>query len=272
MTVNPIITALKKYGLKEREAKIYVFLLQRIESSVFEIAQETQIPRATVYKSLEEMKSKGYVTSFKKNEVLYYTPENPNTFLTQLKNKVELIETIIPQIRELTAQSSEKPSVKLYVGEEGIKIVLEDILETLKNHSIKRLYATSHPDLLEHFPRYFPKWLERRKKLGVYTQLIMPGEFEKGAPTEYTSNEARETRFLPPNFPFECSLDIYGNKIAFFSFKDNQVYSVIVESLTIADLFRQFFLFSWNMLDKTNFKKWFAKTCLSGYARGACLI
>ena len=128
-----------------------------------------------------------------------------------------------------------------------MKFVLEDVLETCAQEKIKRLYATSQPELFEYLPKFFASWLERREKAGIYTQLII-GADARAATTPLHSNAMRETRFLPSKFPIECSVDIYGSKLAFFSFKNGELYSVIVESPTISQLFKQFFLFTWEML------------------------
>jgi hypothetical protein len=64
----------------------------------------------------------------------------------------------------------------------------------------------------------------------------------------FKSDEGREMRFMPKDFPFDCSLELYGNKLAMFSFKDGEVYSMIIESESVTTLFRQFFLFTWSML------------------------
>ena len=126
--------------------------------------------------------------------------------------------------------------IKLYVGTEGVKTLLEDILQTLKEKKIKQIYATSQPDLLKYLPKYFPNWLKNREGMGVYTHLILPGE----AKNYLETNELREVSFLPQKFPFTCSLTIYGKKLAFFAFQNGEPYAVSVESESITDMFKQF--------------------------------
>lgn len=236
--------ALEQYGFTINEASIYLHLLKHIEATAFETAKSTDIPRSTVYITLESLKKRGFVSQFKKNNVSYYAVESPNRLLSALKQKEEIIESIMPEIRALTTKNLDIPIVKLYTGIDGIKIGLEDTLETLKNKKIKQLLATSQPNMLESLPKYFPNWLKQREDLGVFTRLILPANAR-----EYLqSNELREVRFLGKKFPFSSPVTIYGDKVAFFSFEGSEPYCIIVQSKSISNMFTQFFLFAWEML------------------------
>lgn len=237
--------ALEQYGFTKNEANIYIHLLKHIEATAFDIAKATDIPRSTVYITLESLKKGGFISQFKKNNVAYFTTESPNRLINSLRQKEEVIERIMPEIRALTAQNIDAPVAKLYTGINGIKIGLEDILETLKNKKIKQIIATSQPDLLEYLPKYFPNWLKQREDLGVFTKLILPAN----ASDYLKSNKLREVRYLDKKFPFTCSVTIYGDRIAFFSLEENEPYCLIVQSKAVNVMFTQFFLFSWEILE-----------------------
>lgn len=241
-----LIDSLELYGFSGNEAAIYLFLLKTVEATAFQIAKDTGIPRTTVYLTLESLKKQGFISQLRKNNIAYFTPESPNQLLKLLKKKEEVINEIMPQIRALTSRNIDTPTAKLFVGLDGIKISLEDILETLKIEKIKQISATSQPDLLEYLPKYFPMWLKNREELGVFTKLILP----YNGRNYLKSNELREVRILPEKFPFTTSVTIYGDKIAFFSLQEDNPYCVILESKSITEMFKQFFSFSWEMLGK----------------------
>ncbi|OHA16151.1 MAG: hypothetical protein A3H57_00705 [Candidatus Taylorbacteria bacterium RIFCSPLOWO2_02_FULL_43_11] len=244
MDNKEIIESLEEYGFTRNESQIYVFLLKQIEATAFEISKSTRIPRATVYVTLESLTKQGFVSQSRKNNVANFSPESPNRLLHLLRKKEGIVQDIMPQIRALTSRPLDAPVAKLFVGLEGVKTGLENILETLRDQKIKRIYATSQPDLMEYLPKYFPSWLKDREKLGVYTELILPYH----AADYLKSNELREVRFLPDKFPFTSSVTIYGNKMAFFSLSERDAYCVVIESNSISEMFRQFFLFAWEML------------------------
>jgi sugar-specific transcriptional regulator TrmB len=240
---NKLLKSLISYGLTHNEAKIYLVLLKKIEAPVFEIAKETAIPRATVYITLEKMKEATLVSSLKKNNVLYYTPESTNRLKALLLEKQKTLEEILPELNALVNTDKEKPNTRIYIGEEGIKIVLDDILETMQQEKLHTLLAASHSEIMRYFPKYFPNWLKRRETLGIRSKLILP-EKER-ADHIFEPNTLRETRFLPDRFPYEATIEIYGKKIAVFSLKDGEMYSIIIESRPAVEIVTQFFLFAW---------------------------
>jgi hypothetical protein len=194
------------------------------------------------------MRRQGLVTQFRKNKVLHYSPTSPNILRTILTEKEKILQEILPSLHELSSQVIVKPKVELYTGKEGIKILLEDILYTCKKNAVHEIYAAAHPELLDAVPVFFQEWVKRRAENKIFVHLIIPSSMKHR--TEYYSGHLRETRFLPANFPFQCTMDIYGNKLGFFSLKDGEIYTVIIESPTISDLFKQFFLFTWNTLKR----------------------
>jgi hypothetical protein len=86
--------------------------------------------------------------------------------------------------------------------------------------------------------------------MGVFAQVILPISAKTKHPEYLPTNKLRETRYMPANFPLHSYMNIYGNKVAFFSIQDDEVHSLIIESPTIKESLLQFFLFSWEVLGK----------------------
>jgi len=245
------MTALKNYGLSENEAKIYKTLLELLEAPVYKISKIAEVPRTTTYACLENLKKQGLILSFHKNNILYYTPESSQKLLEILDNKKESITKILPQLDALIHSSSIKPIIKIYEGPEGIKKVRQDQLETLVKEDQKILYAIANADMYKILPKYFSNWVEERVKHKIQSWLIMPHsaqDNQKYADPQKLKQDMRQVKFLPQGFDYQCSLNIYGNKLAFFSLKKGQIISVILESQPITNMFKQFFLFNWGML------------------------
>lgn len=240
---------LVEYGLLEKEAKIYTYLVKNIEATAYSIAKDTKIPRATAYLALDTLKSKGLVSITHRNNVSHFICESPNRLKKIAEEKLSLADLLIPQLRNLTTIDQFSPNTKLYVGEKGVKNVFDDILETLKENKIKQLYSISNSSIIKTLPKYFPEWVKQREKLGVFTKML--GE-KSETPFAFPSNTMRETRFFPSSIVLDCSINIYGNKISCFSIKDKEIYSVVIESPTVAHTIRQLFLLVWDSLEKSS--------------------
>lgn len=238
-----LINSLISYGLTENEARIYISLLKKLEASAFEISKDTNIPRATVYITLEKMKAEKIVSSLKKNNVQYFTPENPKALERLLEEKQKNLSEILPELNSIIDTSKESPNVHMYTGDEGVKIALDNILESMKRSNNHVLLAASQSEILDRLPKYFPEWMKRRESLSIKTKLIL-SELERGNGA-FKPNELRETRYLPNNFIFKATVEIYGNKMAVFNLKEGEIYSIIIESEPIVQTFTQFFNFTW---------------------------
>jgi sugar-specific transcriptional regulator TrmB len=244
MNINRI---LNKYGFSENEVSVYTCLLKFTEISAFRIADYTKLPRTSVYHILNSLINQGLISSWKKNNVKYFTAESPNRLIKIIEEKKELIKSILPDMLNMRDLGDNAPTARLYTGVEGIKIVWDDILDTLEKKNIKELYAVTHSKMFTHLPKYFPLWIKRREKLAIFTYAITTNIEENKNPSMIT-NKFRETRLLPSDSPIRGTIDIYANKIAFFSTKDNEVYSIIIESNTISEVLKQFFMSTWQLL------------------------
>lgn len=240
------ITSLTRLGFSANEAKIYVCLLKILDGTVFEIAKRAGIPRTTTYTALESLKAQGLVTGFRKNNVQYFTPENPKQILTILQHKQEIINELLPSLQALSFNTDVQPSVKMFTGTQGMKLAFEDILDTLEQTDQRVLCAAAFPDVMDALPKYYHSWVKRREELGVSTKMILP-ESTRDRKIFYEGHN-RQVKFMPEPYLFECAMDIYGSKIVFFVLREGTTYSIVIESPTIATAFLKFFLFAFDHL------------------------
>ncbi|MBU1177892.1 BlaI/MecI/CopY family transcriptional regulator [Patescibacteria group bacterium] len=246
--MSNLLSSLKKYGLSEQEAKIYLDLLQIIEAPVYTVSQRTGIPRTSVYTTLERLRQKGFVTSIRKNSVLHYTPESPQAFVSALEEKKKVISAVLPEMADLIDSAKILPTVKLYQGRKGYIKVRQEMLATFKKKKIKQILAISSPSDFIMFPKYFPIWVEARKKLGVGARILLRADAKADKHFQNNKTDLREVRYLPPEYQYKSTLNIYGDQMAIFSLQGKDFNSIIIDSTVITEMFRQFFNLTWLLL------------------------
>lgn len=244
-----IIESLNQYGFSRNESVIYTHLLSNQDTPAYAIAQKVNIPRTTVYKTLEALKNQGFVSAWIKNGVKHFSAENPEILKQNLKNKEQNINGALPEMLNLFNLRISDPSSKLYEGKEGVERVFDQILEMAKERKIKRLYGFTDRSITDQIPKYYRQWKERKNTLGLSSQLIVP--HDTPMTEDYKSYDLRETRKMPDSFPFEGGVDIVGSFVAFFSFRNNQIYAITIDSPIIADMMTNFFTYIWETLDKS---------------------
>src|SRR3989339_393044 len=130
---------LRKIGLTENEIKIYLSLLKIGLSTAYDISKKTSIYRVHVYDKLEQLMDKGLVTHVFKGAKKYFqatSPEKIKHYLEDKKRQIndqeKQVELILPELNSYMQLPKEDTHVEVFIGVEGLKYFLKDIIKTGK--------------------------------------------------------------------------------------------------------------------------------------------
>src|SRR6266404_3687884 len=118
---------LEEIGLNEKQASVYLALLELGTSTVHPLATKAGIKRPTTYLVLEELQAKGLVSVVPRAKKALYTAESPQKLVSDLNNKQELVKRFLPNMLALYNEKKDKPQVQLFEGKEGIKLLYQKI-------------------------------------------------------------------------------------------------------------------------------------------------
>lgn len=228
MELNYILTDL---GLSEKEAKIYLALLELNESVPGIISRKANIKRPTTYVLLENLVKKGLITTITRNKVTHYRAVDPQIFLETEKTKVERLESLMPELMNIKNKFGIEPQMSVFHGEKGLIEIMEDTLTTkgelLCWCDVEIAVSTV---LSDYFPTYLKKKIQKKIWLkGIFTYNKAGLRHKK-----MEKEELREVRLVPKEkFPFENEINIYDDKVAIISHQDKV--GVIIQNQSIAD-------------------------------------
>lgn len=244
--MKEINTYLEKYGLSERESRVYIHLVKNIEDTILGISKSTNIPRASLYKIMEDLKDNHLVSKFRKNKTEFWVAENIKQLEQNLKAKEEALSHALPLLKNIAGSDFvNSESVRIFLGKEGMKVVFEDIITTLERQKEPFVYALSNEDLFQYLPRYFPEWISRRQKNKTFAKLILNSNHR------YTqSGPHQEVRYLDQKYMVSGDMTIYGDKIAIFTVSENKITSLIIESLSIQNMILGMFKYMWDTIEQ----------------------
>ncbi len=242
---------LEKFGLSEKEGKVYLAALELGPATATQIAQKAGVNRATTYVEIESLMKMGLAGTFEKNKTTLFTAESPailKRILTRreerLKASAASLENLLPELLKMHEYAEEKPKVQYYEGKEGLLAIQEDFLKT-KDKKIEEIY--SDDDLFNVFTREELK-SSKRKQREILVRALYTRKAGKYSATDTSS--LSESRIVPfESFPIHSDILIYGNKVAMVSLKGKLV-GAIIDHKEIADTLRSLFNLAWDAAEK----------------------
>ncbi len=238
-----IIPVLKSLGLLESEVKTYLATLELGPSTVLEINKKIGLSRQAIYTAIESLITLGLMSSVEKGKKTLFAAESPERLRSFAETKLKKMESTVREIKDITkdlslVQQGEKPIVRMYEGNEGIKAIFEDIIKTTPKHidefTNERLVAEYYSDL------DLGPLKEKLDKLGTTTNLLAIGD-----PEIKTRKTTKKKLITNSGIKFNGDISIYDSKVSLASFKGKAV-SVIIESEEIAQTLRSLFKLAWD--------------------------
>ncbi len=236
---------LLELGLTEKEAGVYLAMLEIGSSTVQDIARKAQVNRTTTYVLLESLKQRGLVSSFIKENKVFFAAESPSRLEDLLSREEQRIrstkrhfEKAMPYFTALYNSMDGKPKVRFFEGDQGI-VAARDFLS---RHHGEFLSFTAVDEGTEYISKInTPQRMKMARKMhGRYIFTLKPGC--EHPPTDLTNWEVRELPYK--KFPFTGEINIIGDLVGAYVVKGGAM-AFIVESREMADLFRAMFFAAW---------------------------
>ncbi len=238
---------LEKFGLSEKEGRVYLACLELGPSTVAQIAQKAGVNRATTYVAIEALTKLGLLSSHEKDHKTLFAAEDPTALKRlleqqreEVKNKLSSLEDLLPELVKAHNYAGEKPRVRFFEGKEGLLTMQEDFLKT-KDKKIEAVYNVD--DYNKTFSAVEQEqYYETRTKKKIFARVLYNRD---AGPFQEQIDKFIEMRFVAVrDFHFSSDISIYGNKIAVASLQGKLV-GVIIENKQIADTLRSVFNLAW---------------------------
>lgn len=237
---------LKSLGLTEKEALVYMGLLELGKATMIEVAKKSGVNRATSYVAVESLINKGLASSFEKGGKRYFVAESPerlrSLFAIQRKEideKEKHFSVFLPKLKELVTDD-ERPRVRFYEGKEGLRSIQEDILKTPTNQvdeiaSLDAAFELFPPLPDDHRRKFLKKFTKNRL---IYTYGRGPLPSRQNIQMKWISEDT---------FSFKSELVLCGDTKVILNSTPmrGKLFGVIIESKELCDSFRSLFNFVW---------------------------
>ncbi len=249
MKTNQLKTTLVSTGLSNKEADIYLYLLENGPSKASQIFENySELKKGNTYALLDKLEAKDLV----KKEGMKFVPQPPQVLLNKLKeksktlqNKLNYFETLMPQLNSKYKLSVGKPTIKYYEGREGLVEVFKDIYAP-KDEPV---YGAIDVDQIEGIfdglseGKLIPSRIENELEVKV---MFNDTKFAREL-HQKDELELRESLILDKEkYPLPAEIEAYEDKIALMSFEENDFIGLIIENEDIATTLKSVFKFAFS--------------------------
>jgi len=238
---------LEEYGLSPKEAQIYLILLGLGTAKAAEIASKSKIARETVYNTLESLRKKEIVSVAPRKGINYFSAARPEKLIEILKEKELKIKNILPKLKLLETTQIQRPKVEIFEGKEGVRTVFDEAVST-KNTKFYGIYNGKFSFKI--LPYQIFRAIEQKIKNNTFSDLIMDDSKPAKDYKKIDKKENRETRTLDFMKKVKAGMFIYGNKIAYMTYDQQEPVGIIIDDKHIHNFNKEIFQFLWKFAKK----------------------
>jgi HTH-type transcriptional regulator, sugar sensing transcriptional regulator len=238
---------LKKFGFSEKEASIYIAILELGEASASNIANKSGQNRTTTYSILSQLVREGVVKKTKKKTKTFFFVEDVNNLNDSLKQKKRVLNDLLPELSALHNILPSKPKITFYEGEGGMRDFYLHILDTLlPGDFIYEYFGSNNLEniMSEEFAYFY--FHERTKRKIPIKIIATESSFSKRMKDEQ-EKFLREVKFVKDN-DFTANMQIFKRGVGIISYKDDFM-GVIIESVDVYKMMKMSFDLAWQGIE-----------------------
>lgn len=242
-----------KLGLSAEIADIYLALLVYGAQTISELSRRSNVERTRIYRLMDELRASNLVeveVKYKRS-IFHAAPiSNLEILLTkQEQNLRDLRNELDDMYRKITASQLGTPTtqVQAYQGEDGRKQMLWNQTKS-KSENLSILHESVQTYTNEVF---FDRWARACNDNGLRFRSVVGDNFVDML-TDWYSNHGNERlarwtgRYVSQGtFAINHSTIIYDDVVAYYNWKDGEVFGIEIHNEQIATAQRQFFEMLW---------------------------
>ncbi|MEK7648066.1 MAG: helix-turn-helix domain-containing protein [Patescibacteria group bacterium] len=225
---------LQSLGLTPLQAAVYIAALELGQSSIQDLSRKSGVKRTSIYNFITDLKTRGLITQTRKKKRLVYSAVHPEQLLEIEKTRLTELERLMPELTAIYNKSESKPRVTFYERLDGTEEVYADMLSEKKPILV-------YEDL-EHMksgmrPGFYSTWPGERARRGIPLKSISRDSATAREFTKHNIKLLRQTKFMTAP-PLKTEINIYGDKVALMSFRQDAPFCVLIEDRDIAQTLR----------------------------------
>lgn len=245
---EPLRESLVDIGLTANEITLYLTSLSVGPITIAALSQRLGIRRPNLYKIIAQLEARGLARFMAtKRQRRTFMVEPPTIVRELLQKKRESIATdehrlvfAIPALMANYRQGEGSTKIKFFESREEW---MNAFFDTLNETDSIEWFGNYHDWVSFVTPEKEKLWIEKRIEKKVSIKLLMLPSEEGASLVNPAPEDRREYRILNSAMPFNCSFQIFSNKVLLWQPKTPL--AVLIEDEYIAQMFHAIFQMLW---------------------------
>jgi sugar-specific transcriptional regulator TrmB len=243
-------TAIENLGFSEKEAAVYLALLQEGQATAYKIASRSGLKKPTTYVILDGLISRGAAHKVLRAKRTEYAATDPVELFVRSRNRIAQVESVLPELRALAKNDAKVVQTTYYEGLAGVKEMYANLLEEAAGKTCVGFYASTKDtpqELAEYWPELNAEMVKRKISLRAITtkdETTKPYLDYKRIPKQFVD----AIGLAPSIYSSNISIEIYGPFTHILSHR--YVQGILIRNPDVADVLRQIFEIVWKASKK----------------------
>jgi len=237
---------LRKIGLSQTEAKLYLALLKIGVSDVQGLIEETGFYKSNTYDALERLCEKGIISKIVEGKKRIYQLQKPEALIEYIEKKKEelgqqeiLAKKLAKDVSFAKKQAHISETAMVLKGISGVKQIYSEIIEEKLDYLVFGSPMESETLIGDY---YWTNLHLKQKERGIKAKMIFHKSLRNWA--KAIPKNLIELRFFDEEFEPLTETTIYGTKVAFTVWAEKPIVTII-NNEHVAKSYRQIFNILW---------------------------
>jgi sugar-specific transcriptional regulator TrmB len=229
-----MLEQLTALGFSEKEATVYLALLEFGTQPASVIAKKTSFPKATVLFLFDRLFKKGYIQRSQKGRVLYFYAD-PHDLEQEKQKELDaqqsMLQATLPLLREFKNPFTSPPKLLFFEGMEGCRKAYSLLLE-----SKTPIYEfAAHNDLLKMGEEFMVQFIKERSRRKIFLYAIAQDSQLHSYFHKKDKAQQRNLKLFREEIGnLYSSIDVFENKVLLLNLYQD-AFAILIENKEVAE-------------------------------------
>lgn len=246
-------TYFAKLGLGAEIADLYLALHAKGPQTISELSRNAGIERTRIYRLIDQVLESGLIeveTHYKRGVLKAAPIANLRILISKREQELQSLQDELQMVEQVLGRnslSSPATRIQFYQGPEGVKQMFWN--ETKAKTSICGILYENMQ--IKTNSRFFERWVETCNQKDVHFRGIIGDSFLASQKAWYGNPQSHrikhwEARKIDEKvFPITHSTFVYDSVVAYYNWKDDEIFGIEIYNQQIADSQRQLYELVW---------------------------